>query len=40
MLPLEVEFLGDFIQDLLGGVPPALKDTPMELSSVKVQIET
>ena len=27
MLPLEVECLGDFIQDLLGGVPPALKDT-------------
>lgn len=40
MLPLEVEFLGDFIQDLLGGVPPALKDTPSEFSSVKVQIET
>lgn len=40
MLPLEVEFLGDFIQDLLNGVPPALKDTRLGFSSIKIQIET
>lgn len=40
VLPLEVKCLGDFIQELLGGVPPALQDTPLEFSSVNVQIET